>query len=160
MFTCHSHLIIFYMNYGAGKYDRVKEAFWFCTKLSTVLLFILSIAGAVFSDSLIAIFRDDADVIRIGATALRFQCVTFILNGWIILNNMMMQTIGKTFYASILAASRQGLFFIPALLILPGFFGLLGIQMAQAVSDVLTFIVTTIIYLLVMKDLQTATSGS
>lgn len=147
-------------NYGAGKYDRVKEAFWFCTKLSTVLLFILSIAGAVFSDSLIAIFRDDADVIRIGATALRFQCVTFILNGWIILNNMMMQTIGKTFYASILAASRQGLFFIPALLILPGFFGLLGIQMAQAVSDVLTFIVTTIIYLLVMKDLQTATSGS
>lgn len=147
-------------NYGAGKYDRVKEAFWFCTKLSTVLLFILSIAGAVFSDSLIAIFRDDADVIRIGATALRFQCVTFILNGWIILNNMMMQTIGKTFYASILAASRQGLFFIPALLILPGFFGLLGIQMAQAVSDVLTFIVTTIIYLLVMKDLQTTSSGS
>lgn len=147
-------------NYGAGKYDRVKEAFWFCTKLSTVLLFILAIAGAIFSDSLIAVFRDDADVIQIGATALRFQCVTFILNGWIILNNMMMQTIGKTFYASILAASRQGLFFIPALLILPGFFGLLGIQMAQAVSDVLTFIVTTIIYILVMKDLQTASSGS
>lgn len=94
----------------------------------------------------IGIFRDDPEIIRIGTLALRFQCLTFTLNGWIVFNNMMMQTIGKTFYASILASARQGLFFIPAILILPHFCGLLGIQSAQAAADVLTVIVTTVLY--------------
>lgn len=65
-----------------------------------------------------------------------------------------MQTIGKTVYASILASARQGLFFIPALLILPSFCGLLGIQSAQAVADILTVILTTILYRRVIKDLK------
>ena len=141
-------------NYGAKKYSRVREAFWFCVKFSTVFLFFLSILGACFSGFLIGIFRNDPDVIRIGQTALRFQCLSFTLTGWITLNNMMMQTMGKTFYATILAASRQGLFFIPALLLLPIFFGLTGIQMAQAAADLCTFAVTTLIYRLVSKQLQ------
>lgn len=141
-------------NYGAGKYDRVKEAFWFCVKISTGALLLLAAAGAFLSGHLIGIFRDDAEVIRIGTVALRFQCATLILNGWIVLNNMMMQTIGKTFYASILAAARQGLFFIPVLLILPRFLGLLGIQSAQAAADLLTFLITTVLYRIVIKDLE------
>nr|WP_296263234.1 MATE family efflux transporter [uncultured Merdimonas sp.] len=141
-------------NYGARKYDRVKEAFWFCVKVSTVVLLILSVAGMILSGHLIGIFRNDVDVIRIGTTALRFQCVTFTLNGWIVMNNMMMQTMGKTLPATVLAASRQGLFFIPALLILPHFFGLLGIQSAQAVSDIFTVIITTILNRKVMVSLR------
>ncbi len=141
-------------NYGAKKYRRVQEAFWFCVKISAVVLFVLAVLGGIFAGQLVEIFRKDPEVIRIGAMALRFQCLTFVLNGWIIMNNMMMQTMGKTAYASILAASRQGLFFIPALLILPAFWGLLGIQMAQAVADVLSFIVTTVIYRIVRKDLD------
>lgn len=141
-------------NYGAKKFGRVREALWFCVKVSTVLLFILAIVGALLSGSLVGIFRDDPEVIRIGTTALRFQCLSFTLNGWIIMNNMMMQTMGKTGYATLLASARQGLFFIPALLILPKLFGLLGIQMAQAVADSLTFVVTTVIYVLVMKGMR------
>lgn len=141
-------------NYGAKKYRRVQEAFWFCVKISAVVLFVLAVLGGIFAGQLVEIFRKDPEVIRIGTVALRFQCLTFVLNGWIIMNNMMMQTMGKTTYASILAASRQGLFFIPALLILPGFLGLLGIQMAQAVADVLSFIITTVIYRIVRKDLD------
>lgn len=141
-------------NYGAKRYNRVREAFRFCVKVSTVLLFVLSIVGALLSSHLIGIFRDDPDVIRIGTTALQLQCLTFTLNGWIIMNNMMMQTMGKTLYASILASARQGLCFIPALLILPQFFGLLGIQTAQAVSDVCTAIITTVMYFLVRKQLK------
>ncbi len=141
-------------NYGARKYDRVKEAFWFCVKVSTVVLLILSVAGMILSGHLIGIFRNDVDVIRIGTTALRFQCVTFTLNGWIVMNNMMMQTMGKTLPATVLAASRQGLFFIPALLILPHFFGLLGIQSAQAVSDIFTVVITTILNRKVMVSLR------
>lgn len=141
-------------NYGAKKFGRVREALWFCVKVSTVVLFFLAVTGALLSGSLVGIFRDDPEVIRIGTTALRFQCLSFTLNGWIIMNNMMMQTMGKTGYASLLASARQGLFFIPALLILPGLFGLLGIQMAQAVADGLTFVVTTVIYVLVMKTMR------
>lgn len=70
------------------------------------------------------------------------------------MNNMMMQTMGKTGYASVLASARQGLFFIPALLILPPLFGLFGIQMAQAVADVCTFAITTVLYRIVMKQMR------
>lgn len=141
-------------NYGAKKYARVREAFSFCVKVSTCALFVIAVIGFILSGSLIGIFRDDPEVIRIGTLALRFQCLTFTLNGWIVFNNMMMQTIGKTFYASILASARQGLFFIPAILILPHFCGLLGIQSAQAVADLLTVIVTTILYQIVMKEIN------
>ena len=141
-------------NYGADKYDRVKEAFWFCVKVSTAVLLGLAVLGGFLSGHLIWIFRNDPDVIQIGTTALRFQCVTFALNGWIIMNNMMMQTMGKTVPATILAASRQGLFFIPALRILPQFLGLTGIQCAQAVSDVFTFALTTLLNRKVMRSLN------
>ena len=141
-------------NYGAKKYDRVKEAFWFCVKFSTVFLVIVSVLGAIFSEQLIEIFRKDPEVVAIGQVALCCQCATFALTGWITLNNMMMQTIGKTFYATILAASRQGLFFIPALLILPLFLDLFGIQIAQACADVCTFAITTFIYTKVMKQMD------
>lgn len=141
-------------NYGAKKFGRVREAFWFCMKVSTVVLFFLSIGGMFLSGHLIGIFRNDADVIRIGTTALQFQCLTFTLNGWIIMNNMMMQTMGKTVYASILASARQGLFFIPALLVLPRLFGLLGIQMAQAVADLCTVVITTVLCRIVMTQMR------
>lgn len=140
-------------NYGAGKYGRVREAFWFCVKVSTVFLFALSIIGFLLSGHLIGIFRDDPDVIRIGTVAVRFQCATLVLNGWIVMNNMMTQTMGKTFYASLLASARQGLFFIPILLILPRILGLFGIQAAQAAADILTFVLSVVLYRRVMGEL-------
>ena len=108
----------------------------------------------LLSGHLIGIFRNDPDVIRIGTVALRFQCLTFVLNGWITMNNMMMQTMGKTLPATILAASRQGIFFIPALLILPQFLGLTGIQSAQAASDLCSAAVAVILNRKVMQSLR------
>ena len=141
-------------NYGAKKYGRVREAFWFCVKVSTVFLFALSILGFLLSGHLIGIFRDDPEVIRIGTTAVRFQCATLILNGWIVMNNMMTQTMGKTFYASLLASARQGLFFIPILLILPRILGLTGIQSAQAAADVFAFLLSVVLYRKVTAELH------
>lgn len=141
-------------NYGAKKYGRVREAFWFCVKISTVFLGVLAVLGFLLSGHLIGIFRDDPEVIRIGTVAVRFQCATLILNGWIVMNNMMTQTMGKTFYASLLASARQGLFFIPALLILPRIFGLTGIQSAQAAADVFAFLLSVALYRKVMDELK------
>lgn len=128
-------------NYGAKKYDRVREAFWFCLKISVVGLTVISAAAFMAAPQIIALFRrDDAAVIAIGTFALRCQCVTMVLFSWVVLCNMMLQTIGKAFPASLLALARQGLFFLPAIVILPPFLGLLGIQLALPVSDVFSFL--------------------
>ena len=125
-------------NYGARLYDRVKKAFWFCFKSSTAFLLAVSALGFTFAPQLVALFRDDPEVIAIGAAALRFQCLTFAAHGWVVMSNMMLQTIGRTVPATFLAMARQGIFFIPLVWILSSTLGLLGIQMTQMVSDLLT----------------------
>ncbi len=141
-------------NYGAGKYRRVREAYFFCVKVSVVVLFCISVAGFVFAKPLIGIFRDDADVIAIGVVALRAQCFTFTLNSWIIMCNMLLQTIGMALRASIVAAARQGVFLIPAIIFLPMILGLTGVQIAQAVSDICSFALTVPMGIYVLKQLK------
>ena len=126
-------------NYGAKKYSRVKEAFWFCVILSTCVLLCLAVVGFIFAPQIVSLFRDDPEVIAVGRMAMRMQCITFPLAAWIVMCNMMTQTIGKAVRASFLAMSRQGLFFIPAVLILPRLFGIFGLEISQAVADVVTF---------------------
>jgi putative MATE family efflux protein len=126
-------------NYGAKHYDRVKRAFWFCVKSTTVILLIIAALCFTFAPVIIAFFRrDDPEVIAAGAFALRLQCFSLPLMGWIILSNMTLQTIGKTFSASVLAVARQGFFLIPLLWILSPRLGVLGIQLCAPISDTLT----------------------
>ncbi|MDR0400340.1 MAG: MATE family efflux transporter [Treponema sp.] len=128
-------------NYGARRYDRVKKAFWFCVRLTVVLLCLLGLGSFIFAPSIVALFRrDDPAVIRVGALALRFQSCVVPLGGWIVLCNMMLQTMGKALPASLLAFSRQGLFLIPLLFVLAPALGVLGIQLAAPVADLLTFL--------------------
>ncbi len=141
-------------NYGARLYHRVKEGFWFCVKTSTVFLFAVGTLGFIFAPQLVALFRDDPQVISYGATALRFQCVTFCFQGWVVMSNMMLQTIGRTAPATFLAMARQGVFFIPLVWILSAAFGMLGIQMTQTVSDCLTLICAIPIQLKVLRELS------
>lgn len=141
-------------NYGAKRYDRVREAFFFCVKTAVGVLVVISAAGFVFAGPLVHLFREDADVVRIGSLALRLQCLVFPLNAWIVMSNMMFQTIGQALKASVQAAARQGLFFLPLIWILPQFFGLLGVQMCQTVSDVLTFSLSVPLCLSVLKELK------
>ena len=141
-------------NYGARLYHRVKEGFWFCVKTSTVFLFAVGTLGFIFAPQLVALFRDDPQVIAYGATALRFQCVTFCFQGWVVMSNMMLQTIGRTAPATFLAMARQGVFFIPLVWILSAAFGMLGIQMTQTVSDCLTLICAIPIQFKVLRELS------
>ena len=141
-------------NFGAGFYKRVKEGFYFCVKTSAVFLLIIAAAGFVFAPELIAIFRDDPKVIEIGALALRLQCVTFVTHSWIVLSNMMTQVIGRTVPATFLACARQGLFFIPVVLILSGTLGVTGIQLAQPIADIGTLICAVPIQLKILKEFE------
>lgn len=93
-----------------------------------------------YAEEIVSLFRKgDPDVIAVGADALRWQFITYPLGAWVIVSNMMLQTIRKPVRATILSSGRQGLFFIPLIFILPHFFGLTGVEMCQAMSDLLTF---------------------
>lgn len=129
-------------SYGARHYERVKAGFWFCVKVGTAFLLFWSVVLFAFSDRAIGLFRNDADVISIGIPALRYQLLSFPFWSFMIMANMMMQTCRKTLQANILAASRQGLFFIPLILVLPHCFGLLGVEICQACSDFVSLLVT------------------
>lgn len=146
---------VYGFNYGAKKYDRVIEAYWISIKVGAIGLTLASIVGAIFAPEIIAIFRKgDPEVIAIGTTALRLNCIGFPLMAWIVINNMMFQSIGKAKEASILSLARQGLFFIPLLLILPSFSGILGIQLSQPISDILTFAIALPMGIKVLNELN------
>jgi Na+-driven multidrug efflux pump len=114
-------------------------------------------AGALmfaFAPQLIALFRDDPEVIACGAAALRFQCLTFPAQSWIVMSNMMEQSVDRTVPATFLSAARQGIFFIPALWILSSLLGLTGIQMAQSTADLCTLLCAIPIHLHVMRTIK------
>ena len=140
-------------NYGAGLYSRVRQGFWFCVKVSFIFLLCVSILGFIFAPNLIAIFRDDPAVIECGTRALRFQCMTLCLQSWVVMSNMMMQSMGLVAPATFLAVARQGCFFIPLVLILSAAFDLLGIQITQSIADLLTFLCAVPLQLWVLRNL-------
>ena len=111
----------------------------------------MGLLGIAFAPQLIALFQDDPEVISYGAAALRFQCATFFFQGWIVMSNMMLQTIGKTVPATFVAMARQGIFFIPMVFILSNTLGFLGVQITQSVSDLLTLICAIPIQLYIMR---------
>lgn len=126
-------------NFGAKKYDRMHQAFSFSVKVTTSVLLVLGVAGFAFAEPIITLFRrSDPEVIRIGTETFRMQIVTVWAWGFITLSNMYTQAIGYGIRSTLLAAARQGLFLIPALLVLPRFWGLRGLEMCQPVADVLT----------------------
>lgn len=147
-------------NYGAGFYSRVRRGFWFCVKVSTLVLLGIGALGYFFAPRLIALFRDDAQVVGFGAAALRYQCLTMLLHGWVVMSNMMQQSMGKTIPATFLSIARQGLFFIPLVWLLSAWLGFPGIQLTQPTADLITFLCAVPIQLHVLRTMPTEKSIS
>jgi putative MATE family efflux protein len=144
-------------NYGAGLYDRVKKAFRFCVTLSTAALTMLAILCFIFAPEIIALFRkDDYEVIQTGAFMLRAQCLSLPVVSWTFLQSMMLQTIGRTLEANVLAFARQGLFLIPLLFILVPLFGVTGIQICAPIADYCTFLLSIPLGVSVLRKLESA----
>lgn len=142
-------------NYGARRFDRVWTAFWFSLKVAVAVFVTLSTISFLFATPILTFFRkEDLDVVRIGALALRYQCLVFPLLAWIIMANMLTQAIGKSWQASLLAMGRQGIFFLPLIFILPAFFGLSGIQITQPLADIATFLLSILLTAPVLKEIR------
>lgn len=148
-------------NYGAGLYRRVREGFWFAVKTGVIFLTFCTIAGYIYAPEVVAWFRkEDPLVIEIGARALRWQLITLPLGAWVILCNMLLQTIRKPVRAVLLSSARQGLFFIPFILLLPYFLGLQGVEMCQAVSDLCSFLLAIPLTVPVLKSFRQDVSSA
>ena len=129
-------------NWGAKLFDRVKKALDVTIAMGTGLMVILGLLGFIFAREIVGFFEvNDPEVMNIGVLALRLQCSVAIIVPVNVIGNMAFQVIGRTAIGTLLAATRQGLFFLPLIMVLPGYIGLLGIQSAQPIAEVLSFFV-------------------
>ena len=103
----------------------------------TIIMIVFASVIFGFSEDIIRWFRDDEAVIAVGTIALQFSVISDIFQPGSVSSNMLFQSIGKAGRATFLSTLRTGICFIPLILILPYFFGVLGIELAQPIADVL-----------------------
>ena len=143
-------------NYGAGRYDRVRRGYVFCLKTGISFLLAASTLGFLLAPKLVALFRDDPHVIAIGSIAMRCQCCTFTLMAVVTMTNMLYQNIGRVVGATLLAVARQGLMFIPVVLILPRVFPepIWGVYLAQPTADLFAFTLAVFLAVRMYRELK------
>ena len=127
-------------NYGAGKFSRVRKAYWITLAVAEGLMAIAMVGVLLNADGLIGVFRDDTQVVAIGARALRLHCGALLFLPFCMTSDLLLQSTGHKAEASILSSVRSGLFFLPALPILAHVRGLAGVQEAMPLAYVLSVI--------------------
>jgi putative MATE family efflux protein len=142
-------------NYGAKKYNRVRQGFFFTLCVGEVLLGSVALAGMFFTDELVGFFRDDPQVIAIGSVALSAQLIALFFQPLSVCANMMFQSIGKNGIATFLAMLRSGLFFVPVIVILSHMLGIRGVEISQTVADILTFFTALPFCVRFLRELKT-----
>ena len=141
-------------NYGAKKYDRVKDVLKLSLLSATVLIGLSFIGSKIWPEQLISLFNDDPELIALGVKAMRIFFFFIPLIGVHIVSSGYFQAIGKPVQATILGLSRQVFIFLPAILILPVFWGIDGVWWAAPIADVGAFIVTGIWLLFEIRNLN------
>ena len=127
-------------NFGAKRYDRVKQAYTFTLTAGFILMGSLATIIFIFANQIMNAFINDLNVVKIGVAALRWQVAFLPFHSLIIGTNMLMQSTRHIKSATYLSMNRNGIYFIPAILILPRIIGLQGVEMAQFVADGLSAI--------------------
>ena len=150
----HGFSTIASFNYGAKSFDRVKKVLGEAVLWTTIIGTIGFIATMFFPEQLLGIFSSDSELINKGIVPMRIIVILFPVLGFLIVGGSLFQAIGKPIPALINALFRQVIFLMPAIFILPLFFGLNGVMMAWPVSDFLAFIVTGIFILREIKILN------
>ena len=147
-------------NFGAKKYLRLRSAYRVTVMLSEAILIVSAVLTLLFSGNLIAVFRNDPDVISIGTRALQLQMITILFLPFSMSTEMLYQSTGHRLGASFLSAARSGLFFIPSLILLSRLRGLAGIQEAQPLAYLLAFPLALFFMLRFMRRLPKADEPS
>lgn len=141
-------------SYGAKKFDRLQEAIKTSILWSTVFCAIYGLILAIFSEGIISQFtKDDLEMIQAGTKSLRINGISFILFGFYTVYSSLFLALGKGLAGFILGACRQGICFVPVILILPVLWGINGILYVQPIADVLSAIITVFMALHLHKEL-------
>lgn len=144
-------------NYGAKEYGRVRQAYHFMLLVGNVGMIILGAGLFWGAEALLGQFvPKDGDVAAIGTAALRMQCAAMPFLTLGIACNMTFQAVGKSVWATVFASLRQGCFFLPLIFFLPGTFGVTGMEAAQPIADIGTFLVCWWAMRRFMKRMQPA----
>lgn len=141
-------------SYGAKKIDRLHEAIKTSIIWSTVFCVIYGLVLAIFSNGIISQFtKGDLEMVRVGTQSLRINGISFILFGFYTVYSSLFLALGKGLAGFILGACRQGICFVPVVLILPMFWGINGILYVQPIADILSAIITIFMALHLHKEL-------
>ena len=124
-------------NYGAGNIHRVMETLWLVIRIATVATGVGFICSWSFPDLVVRAFTNDPLMLSISANALRLSLMAFLVVGSQVVIAQFFQSIGIAWKSMVQSLSRQCLFLIPAILILPDYFGLDGVWLAAPLSDLL-----------------------
>ncbi len=144
-------------SYGAKKFDRLHKAIRISILWSTVFCVIYGLLLTIFSSRIIAQFTDgDLEMIRVGTQSLRINGLSFLLFGFYTVYSSLFLALGKGLEGFVLGACRQGICFVPVILILPAFWGINGILYVQPIADVLSAIITIFMALHLHKELALA----
>ena len=141
-------------SYGSQKYGRLQKAVKTSIVWSTVFCVVFGLAVAVFSTEIVSGFtKDDIEMIRIGAAALRANSLTFIFFGFYTVYSSLFLAMGKAREGCFLGACRQGICFVPAILLLPMLWGLNGILYAQPAADAISALIAVFMAVRLHKKL-------
>ena len=144
-------------SYGAKKFNRLREAIKTAILWSTAFCVIFGVIAAVFSTQIVSLFtKEDAEMVRVGSIALRANGLSFVLFGFYTVYSFLFLVMGKATEGCILGACRQGICFVPAILILPAVWGLGGVLYTQPIADIISAIVTVVMAVRLHRELRIA----
>lgn len=141
-------------SYGAKKFDRLREAIKISILWSTIFCVIFGLILALFPVAIVSQFTKGSEMIRIGAASLRANGISIMFFGFYTVYSSLFLALGKGREGFILGACRQGICFIPIILLLPTVWGLNGILYAQPIADILSAIITIFMVIPLHKKLN------
>lgn len=141
-------------NYGAQKYERVKDALKYAIGAATLVVTIGFMTTQLFAPQMIGLFSNDSELIELGAKGLRRVMIFMPIIGFQIVSSAYFQAVGKPKQSMLLSLSRQVLLLIPMIIILPKFMGLMGLFTAGPVADLSSSILTAIFLFFELKHLD------
>ncbi|MDE7434711.1 MAG: MATE family efflux transporter [Lachnospiraceae bacterium] len=142
-------------SYGARKFDRLHEAIKTSILWSTIFCVIFGLVLVLFPAAIVSQFtKGDAEMIRIGAASLRANGITIMLFGFYTVYSSLFLALGKGRDGFFLGACRQGICFIPVILLLPAVWDLKGILYAQPIADILSGVITVCMAIPLHKRLK------
>ena len=144
-------------SYGAKKFDRLREAIRTAILWSTIFCVIFGLVTAAFPGQIMSLFtKEDAEMIRAGSIALRANGLSFILFGFYTVYSFLFLVMGKAAEGCILGACRQGICFVPAILILPAVWELNGVLYAQPIADAASALIAAVMAVRLHRELRAA----